>query len=408
MRTKRAIAGQGTVYEKNGKYIAQIYMTLASGEKKRISASSSKSEADALKKVHAKKLELEEKEREFIKNQPADGADITVSQAVKNFIDNKRLHVVESTIANYMTYYTGYIEGSSFGNRKVCEVTEQDINAYYLYLLTNGRKRADDKKGKLTVNTVNHVLYLVSATFKGLYESDILSKNPHKRIKKIRKGSALDIAPKYEDINEKILSREEIKILFTEGDDNRFKPAFCLMAILGLRRSELMCLTWDDVSYEKRTLIINKSFMWEKEVSKVKETKSKSSNRILHLNDMALDALKRQKEIQEKEKKIIGETYNTNNYIFCDESGECLRKGRLLDEFHKFTDAHGIKRHTLHELRHTACSIMADAGVNIKVIQSVLGHSNISTTLDIYAQIFKEANVEGMEQSMAKLQQIIQ
>lgn len=195
------------------------------------------------------------------------------------------------------------------------------------------------------------------------------------------------------------LEKEElaqfIKIAQKDGLDIDY-PLFTTLAYTGMRIGELLALKWTDFDDKQKTLRIIKTLYHPHNTLKKFELltpKTKSSIRTIRIDDMLVNLLKKHKIKQNEIKLKNRKVYEENNFIFAREDGKPqivknvdLRLKRLLKKI-------GIdKKITPHSFRHTHTSLLIEAGVGIKEIQQRLGHSNIKTTMNIYAHM--TANME--------------
>lgn len=103
------------------------------------------------------------------------------------------------------------------------------------------------------------------------------------------------------------------------------------------------------------------------------------------------------KSRQDKEKEKFADLYNDNDLVFAKCNGDFINQRLFMDHFHKFLDRYHITQIRFHDLRHTFASLLLEAGESPKVVQELLGHSNISTTMDIYAHLSKEAKIRAIK-----------
>ena len=405
--------GEGSLYynEEKSVYISQNYLELPDGTKKRVSGSSKKSKSAAIRKrkenekkaLRKHKLEqnkIKVKQKEEKKDQIG-----TLNFNVERYIKSKsNLH--QSSDVYYKSYYEGYIKDSELGNMKVNEITEDMLLDYYTFLSKHGNKRSKGKEG-LAISTINHVRQIISSTFKRIYEEGIIESNPHKNIKKFKKGSKMDKDTNKSVFNIKkhILEDDEVKGLIEHGHGNRFYYMFLLTLLWGTRRGEMLALKWSAINIEKRTVHIcetlakveDKTGITENKYMFIaKEPKSKKSNRILPLSDEALKFLDLQRQKNELDKMVAGEKYIDNDLVFPHELGGYLSGDRVHNNFKIVMKKAGIKGHTFHDLRHTFASKLIDNGESIKLVSELLGHSSTGITLDTYADLFKEADTKAM------------
>lgn len=182
------------------------------------------------------------------------------------------------------------------------------------------------------------------------------------------------------------LTTEQAKTLLKASEGNRFHAVFVLALTTGMRQGELFALQWESIDLKKGTLQVRHSLEEIKGKLRLKEPKSESGRRQIALSAMAIKAL-----WDHKAKQMI-EGLAGCPYVFPDSDGGLLRKC----SFHrwawsKIRKAAGLETVHFHTLRHSCASLMLADGVNPKVIQETLGHSNIGMTMDTYAHLMPDS-----------------
>jgi integrase len=167
-----------------------------------------------------------------------------------------------------------------------------------------------------------------------------------------------------------------------------------LGAFYGLRRSEIVGLKWDAIDFEKKTLTIKHTVTEVTLDGKITtiakdRTKTKSSYRTLPLVAPFEELLHRLKAEQELNQKVCGKAYCKDylDYIYVNEIGERIKPGYITQHFAIVLKNHNLKKIRFHDLRHSCASLLYANGVSLKEIQEWLGHSDISTTSNIYTHL---------------------
>lgn len=170
---------------------------------------------------------------------------------------------------------------------------------------------------------------------------------------------------------------------------------FHVLSYTGLRKGELVALTWNDIDFANQTLSINKTGYYLNGNPYITSTKTNKSTRIISIDNSTISLLKQWKLEQKKfllsrgipikpDKKQLIFSNDNNNLIYNAFLNETLRK----------YPQYNI---TPHGFRHTHASLLFEAGASIKQVQERLGHTNINTTLEIYTHVTKEAEKESAE-----------
>ena len=134
--------------------------------------------------------------------------------------------------------------------------------------------------------------------------------------------------------------------------------------------------------------------------------KTKSSVRSLPLVGGIRERLEALQGQQEKNKEICGDCYNQDflGYVFVDEMGNLYKPDMVSETFQKLLNKHGLRKIRFHDIRHSCASLLLKNGVNLKLIQEWLGHSDISTTMNIYAHLdttAKDVSAAAMSQALS-------
>lgn len=157
----------------------------------------------------------------------------------------------------------------------------------------------------------------------------------------------------------------------------------------GMRVGEVCALTWDDISFENKTIQINKTMIVKKGVKyEIGTVKNSGSERSIAIGDSLIKILKKHKLYQNENKLRYGQFYTNEpfNFVCTREDGSVVTPNNL-KHLNKVACRDLNIDFTFHSLRHTHATMLLESGANIKDIQTRLGHSKISTTLDIYSHI---------------------
>ena len=173
----------------------------------------------------------------------------------------------------------------------------------------------------------------------------------------------------------------------------------------------MLGLKWDAIDFERGTISVIRTVTTITVEGKQMEieqqsAKTKSSLRTLPLIGSFREYFMQVKEAQELNKQVCGNCYNHeyDGFVFVDEPGERMRANYLTSAFPKFLEDHGLRRMRFHDLRHSCASLLLANGVPLKHIQEWLGHSDFTTTANIYAHLdykSKITSAQAMETGLA-------
>ncbi len=167
----------------------------------------------------------------------------------------------------------------------------------------------------------------------------------------------------------------------------------------GLRLGELLALKWADTDFEDRTLSITKAIKQVTKIGKdgtrkwinIEQTpKTESSIRTIPLPTNIINELVLHKERQDQEKLNNEELYQDNNLVFCTELGNIIDTRNLTRAYTRALKRANIEYKKFHSLRHTYATRLFENDVSIKTVQSLMGHKDITTTMNIYTHVMPE------------------
>ena len=255
------------------------------------------------------------------------------------------------------------------------KLTPKHIQDYYTWEL---------REQKVSAATVIHRHANIRKALNYAFKTGLIDSNPADRIERPRRERF--IGSFYDD--------KDLEQLLVAVKGDLLELPVMLGAYYGLRRSEIIGLKWDAVDFEKKTITIRHTVTQVevdgKQTLIAKDrTKTKSSYRTLPLVKPFEDALLRIKAEQARNRKLCGRGYDTSHldYINLNPVGKLIKPGYLTQQFPHFLEKHGLRRIRFHDLRHSCASLLYAHGVSLKEIQEWLGHSDISTTGNIYTHL---------------------
>ena len=288
---------------------------------------------------------------------------------VQNWYDTvAKYEVKENTYISYgrpVKHIVNYF--SQPGNKiLLTDVTPVHLNLYYHYLLSNNI---------LCANTIYSKIHMIlHRIFRYACESRILLSNP----------ADFDRPPKKTKSEKRALTREEIGKLLNEVDGTIFYAPIWLASRFGLRRSEALGLRWSSVDFQKKTMIIKDTVMQGYTERVVESTKNRSSHRVLTLTDEDIMKFRKISSLQKQQLLKVGKLGMACEFVCTDEYGDIMKSDRISREATKIMRKLGIERASYHSLRHSVASILLESGMEMMDVSRMLGHSTITTTIDIY------------------------
>lgn len=170
-----------------------------------------------------------------------------------------------------------------------------------------------------------------------------------------------------------------------------------LAVTTGMRRGELLALRWSWVDMKNRSLYVRSTVDRIPGSGYVEsEPKTSSSRRKILLPPLVVEALEQQQR-QDAERAKAGKSWHKNDQVFCNTRGEYFHPAHLYTMFQQLLKKADLPSIRFHDLRHSAATILMAMGVHVKVIQELLGHSNIALTLNMYGHALPSKQAEASE-----------
>jgi integrase len=212
--------------------------------------------------------------------------------------------------------------------------------------------------------------------------------------------------PRKERFDIKPLTEEQAQAFLTTIRGHKWEALFTLALATGMRRGELIGLKWQDINFKTGTLQVVRVLtrvptnMPKREHVYIEaEPKTQKSRRSVLLAPFALEALKEHRSRQLEVKLKAGANWQEHDYVFCTSQGTHLGPNHIVEEFKKLLKQAGLPNIRFHDLRHSAASLLLSLGIHPKIVQELLGHTQIGITMDVYSHL-----LPGMQQdAMSKL-----
>lgn len=200
----------------------------------------------------------------------------------------------------------------------------------------------------------------------------------------------------------KTYNARQVQTLFQVFQGDPMELVVFLTATYGLRRSEVCGLRWEAVDFTARCLYINHTAVAiNGEVIRSDRTKSAASRRTLPMNDQVYNKLQKALEDQERSARELGELWPDTGYVCLRPDGQPIDPTFVSHHFARVLKKHGLPYIRFHDLRHSVATLLHNGGYDLKDIQGWLGHSDISTTGNIYSHL-EDSRLEGMAQAIGR------
>ncbi len=317
-----------------------------------------------------------------------------------------------STYSSYRLHVECYLV-PRIGTIRLRHLKASDIDACYQELLEDGRRRrpkVKDADGQevpdvptklgLSPMTVHHTHTVLHKALALAVKRKYIATNPDDASEPPKvKG-----ADKHEM---KTWSGDQVRAFLEATEGDRLNPLWRLIVSLGLRRGEALGLMWKDVDLRPQTLrlgedemavemvvpgtlAVRRTLVSADYVVKVSEPKTRKSTRVLPLAAGTVTALKDQAARQADESQQWGDAWQDTGYVFTNEDGRPMHPDLVTKRFKETVQAAPVPLIRLHDLRHSFATMALRAGVPLKVVSEMLGHSNINITADTYQHVNRE------------------
>lgn len=353
--------------------------------------------------VYASTLEeLREKEEAAIRDKQ-DGIKtetrrVTVNDVFELWCDLKR-GLKDNTFQNYKYMYNMFVR-PSFGKLRIASVKKSDVKRFYNTL-------ADEKI--LTIATIDNVHTVLHQVFDLAVDDNYIRSNPTDHMLKELKQSH-----NFETEKRKALTIAEqqlfVDFLKKHPQYNHWYPVFAVMLGTGMRVGEIVGLRWCDIDLEKGIISVNHTLVYYNHGDgkgcsfSINTPKTRAGERTIPMLDFVKEAFLLEKKYQEETGLHCKATVDCyTDFIFVNRFGDVQHQGTLNKAIRRIIrdcndevllrgedDPVLLPKFSCHSLRHTFTTRLCESGVNVKVIQDVLGHADISTTMDIYVDVTKD------------------
>lgn len=337
---------------------------------------------------------------------------ITLNEMFEIYFSTKR-NLKQSTRTNYR-YMWGKYAGESIGRKKLCEIKKSDVLHFYNDLLDVGFK----PNSLEIMNTILH------PTFQMAVDDGYIRLNPSAGCMAEIKKSHDWTKPKRHALT---IGQQQAFICFTAESPiyKHWLPLFTTLLGTGCRIGEIIGLRWDDVDFKNNEISVNHNLVYRVQDNgecefHVTTPKTRNSVRQVPLLSEVRKALLEEKKMQFQANTFSQiEVDGYSNFIFTNRFGNVHNPmtinraiKRIYTAYNKYETkkAKEEKREPLllphfscHNLRHTFCTRFCENESNIKVIQEIMGHSDIGTTMDVYAEATQEKKKEAFEKLEGKI-----
>ncbi|MCI9517065.1 MAG: tyrosine-type recombinase/integrase [Lachnospiraceae bacterium] len=350
-------------------------------------------------KKHGKSLREMEKEVDLMLSQGLNGlgTELTLNDMFEHYIQNKRhrgRNLAENTIRNYRMMYDKNVRDSILGNMKIADIRKINVSCFYEGLQEKG----------ISYGTISFFNKLLSSIFNMALDNDLIRNNPTARSLDVINGTY-----KRKEALTRKQQEEFLSYLYKQDRDMYRKVTFLIGTMC--RVSEFAGITWDEVDMKNKIITIDHQLQHkkfegdEKAKYRITPTKNTHTRKIPMTDDVykVLCELHKYYFVLRKDYCVDGK----DNFVFFTKSGNLIDTCGFNYELKKAVEQYNataeykISTISAHTLRHTGCTRNAEDGMDIKILQYLMGHSNTQITNNIYNHVDEERVVNEVV-NMAK------
>lgn len=350
---------------------------------------------DPAKTVNAQRKEVEKMaaalETDYRRHLITDGKKITLAALAEEFMQDhvRRRKLAASTAREYRDLIDGRIV-PSLGKCCVQDLTPREINKFYQQLEREPAKTARSKTGRLsgTYRLKYHVALHSMLAY--AVRMGYISVNPADAVEPPRKDTKETAFYELEDCRRLLEALDALP-------DTQWRLFFTMAIYTGMRPGELIGLNWSDITGNVLTVRAGAVYLAGQRTMRTDHPKTQKSIRMIDLPPAVMRLLQQHRREQAEYKLQFGRDWPEPDAVFTGDLGHRLNISSPTQKFQKIVREYKLRPITLYGLRHTAATIMIAQGISARDVAARLGHAQTSTTLNIYAHAFMDANTRATD-----------
>ena len=288
----------------------------------------------------------------------------------------KKSQLSRSTFESYRNSVRLHVE-PRIGSIQLRQLQPEDLDTFYAELLVDGK--LNGAGGGLAPKTVRNIHGMLRKALADAHRKGTVHRNVADLADppKVRNGGAKD---------HQVWSADELRSFLAAIENSDWFAPIYLSANTGMRRGELLGLTWRNVELEKARLVIDQQLLSVGYDAEIGAPKTSTSRRTIDLDPRTVTVLRTWRRLQ-LEQQMSNGTRNDQDFVFTHPDGGPVHPDRFSKVWDQLVAEHGVRRIRLHDLRHTHASILLKANVPVKVVSERLGHSSPAFTMTVYQHV---------------------
>lgn len=303
---------------------------------------------------------------------------LTLNEWYKTWLEEyKKNRVKIGTYTSYEKYYQSVIK-SRLGSRNLNDIRGEHIQKLYNDLVKEG----------YALSSIKIVSAVLNGCFKQAERNGLIERNPVK---------LAELPRQMEKKTRQAMTREQQALFMEYAKESYLYHFFEVMLRTGMRKGEMQGLKYSDIDKKKKVIHVCRTLKYIEGKGYIEDTpKTRTSARDIPLTAALLEHI-------EAQRKYWGfKVVRMDQYLFCNENGEPLSRERIQAEIDRTIKQiresdHDFPRITSHVFRHTFATRAIEAGMQPQVLKTILGHSSLAMTMDLYSHVLPDTKAEEME-----------
>lgn len=362
--------GEGTIYQRgDGRWVAQA--SLPGGGRKAVYGKTRREAADKLAVIH----------QQLSAGVPVTSGNATVATWLRQWIEARcRPRVRPLTLRSYVLHVERHII-PALGNVPLATLSPGDCQRWIDRMLASG----------LDADTVIRIRSTLRRALRDAQTAELVTRN----------AAALTDPPRSTPTRVEATTPDAAVAVLRAVEHHSFGNLVTACMTTGLRRGEVLGLSWQDVDMERRTLTVRHSLQRSGAEWVLSPTKSQAGLRTVPLSPLAVRAFERERAAQDANRQAAGDAWTERGLVFTTRAGTPIDGNNLTHRFQNALRRAGLPPMRFHDLRHAYATLLVADGVHPRVVMELLGHSQIGVTMNLYSHVAPHQKHEATDRVSA-------